>query len=73
MLPDRIVIEEQGRPVPQPRPVPSAVDLQDYLLMGGIVTGEGACIAIWWPAALILAALFCFTFAWLIERSKVKS
>lgn len=70
MLPDRIVIEEQGRPQPRSVPVPSGIDLQDYLLIGGIVTGEGACAVIWWPSALILACMFCFTFAWLIERSK---
>lgn len=43
------------------------MDLQDWLLIGGVVFLEGAAWIIWHPAALILAGCFCFGFAWLIE------
>jgi hypothetical protein len=46
------------------------IDLQDCLLALGIVAGETAAAVIWLPAALILAMLFCFGFAYLIEKSK---
>jgi hypothetical protein len=44
------------------------VDLQDFLLIGGIGFLEVSAWVIWWPSALILAGLFCFGFAYLIER-----
>lgn len=69
----RIIIEEVGRPLPPPPPpAPSPYDLQDGLVLAGIVFGEIAAIVIWWPAALILACLFSFGFAWLIELEKKK-
>ena len=69
-MPERIVIEEQGCPKPTLMQVPAGIDLQDCLLVLGIASGETACAVIWWPSSLILACLFCFTFAWLIERAK---
>ena len=69
----RIIIEEVGKPaLPPPPPPPSGLDLQDGLILGGIAAGETAALVIWWPAALILACLFCFGFAWLIELEKKK-
>jgi hypothetical protein len=65
-----IIIEEQGRPQPAPPRVESRMDLQDYLLIAGVVFAEAAALVIWWPAALILAAMLCFGFALLIEKSK---
>ena len=68
----RIVIEEQGRPAP-PVKAPESWDLQDGLLIAGIVFAEAAALVIWWPSALILAALFCFGFAYLLAHgSKAK-
>lgn len=49
------------------------VDLQDCLVAIGIVAGETAAYLIWLPAALILAMLFAFGFAFLIEKSKPKA
>ncbi len=46
------------------------VDLQDYLIVAGMFSGETAAAVIWWPASIILAAVFCFGFAYLIERAK---
>jgi hypothetical protein len=46
------------------------LDLQDWLIISGVFSGEGAAAVIWWPAALILACLFSFGFAYLIEKSK---
>lgn len=48
------------------------IDLQDCLIVAGIVSGEAAAIAIWWPAALILACLFSFGFAFLIALGKAE-
>jgi hypothetical protein len=67
-----IVIEEQGRPAPAVQ-APESWDLQDGLLIAGIVFAESGALVIWWPSALILAALFCFGFAYLLARgSKAK-
>lgn len=49
-----------------------SIDLQDCLVALGIVAGETAAALIWWPAALVLAMLFAFGFAYLIEKSKPK-
>lgn len=68
----KIIIEEVGKPTAPPEPKPSRYDLQDYLVMTGIVSGEVAAVVIWWPAAFILASLFSFGFAYLIERSNKK-
>ena len=69
----RIIIEENGKPVPVKKPEkPSEVDLQDRLLVAGILLGEVAALVIWWPSALILGCLFCFGFAYLIEQAKAK-
>jgi len=68
----QIVIEEQGRPALAVK-APESWDLQDGLLIGGILFGEAAAVVIWWPASLILASLFCFGFAYLLARgSKTK-
>lgn len=67
-----VVIVEHGNPAPVAPPSPDAsFDIQDWLIGIGITSGECAAVAIWWPSALILAMVFCFGFAWLIERSKV--
>jgi hypothetical protein len=60
-----------GRP-PETAPADPPFDLQDALLAAGIAFAEIACLLIWWPSALILAAVFCLGFALLIERSKKK-
>lgn len=65
-----IIIDEVGKPLIPKAPKPSGFDLQDGLVIAGIVTGEAAALVIWWPAALILACLLSFGFAYLIERSK---
>lgn len=50
------------------------VDLQDCLILSGVVSGEAAAFIIWRPAALLLACALSFGFAFLIQRSKkVKS
>jgi len=51
----------------------AGVDLQDVLLVAGVVFEEIAAVCIWWPAALILAGVFCLFFAYQIERSKAKT
>jgi hypothetical protein len=67
-----LVIEEQGRPAPAVQALESW-DLQDGLLIAGMVFAESGALVIWWPSALILAALFCFGFAYLLARgSKAK-
>jgi hypothetical protein len=69
----RIIIDEdapaQTGSVPAPAE-PKNLDLQDWLLIGGICFSEGAAVVIWWPASLVLASVWCLLFAWLIERSK---
>ena len=45
-------------------------DLQDALLLAGIVFWEIAAAVIWWPSALVLAGAFCLGFAILIEKTK---
>lgn len=47
-------------------------DLQDGLLVCGFCCLEGGVAAIYWPAALILAGLLCFGFAYSIEKLKAK-
>ena len=72
-MPERIRIVEEGRPAAPPAPpVPSRVDLQDILIVTGILSGEAAAIVIWWPAALILLCLFSFGFAYLIQLAAAK-
>lgn len=66
----RIVIEDAtSQPERVPAPKPARLDVQDGLLIMGIGCWEAAAIVIWWPAALILAGLFCLGFAFLIERA----
>lgn len=65
-----IRIDEQGKAAKAPRQGESGIDLQDCLLLAGIISGEAAAIVIWWPSSLILAALFAFGFAYLIEKAK---
>lgn len=68
-----IIIEEVGKPIAAPKqPSPRRFDLQDALIAVGILTGETAALVIWWPAALILACLFCFGFAYMIEIARAK-
>lgn len=68
----KIIIQEVGRPeLPKPK-LNLKLDLQDYLLIAGVLSGEAACYLIWRPAALILCFVLCFTFAYLIEKSKPK-
>jgi hypothetical protein len=61
-----ILIEEQGKPRKVEAPAPVGLDLLDFLLAGGVLSAEAAAAIIWWPAVLILAALFCFGWAYLI-------
>lgn len=67
-----ITIEEVGKPVVVEVPESEGFDLQDGLLISGVITGEAASIVIWWPSALILASLLSFVFWYLIEKSKRK-
>lgn len=53
-----------------PAKVESSLDLQDWLLIGGIASSLAGCVVIWWPAALILASVYCFAGVYMIERSK---
>lgn len=48
----------------------SKLDLQDWLLFGGVAFSEGFLAVVWWPSALALAAAWCIVFVILIERSK---
>lgn len=48
------------------------LDLQDCLLISGILQLEGAAVVIWWPSALVLGGLFCLAFAFLIEIGRTK-
>lgn len=71
MTPRRIVIEEHGsQSAPAPKPSDPRFDLQDALLLGGVLLLETAAFVIWWPAALILGGLFSLGFALLIEKAK---
>lgn len=66
----RIVIEEHGSPAaPAPKASPR-FDLQDALLILGVILLEIAAAVIWWPASLILGGILSLGFALLIERSK---
>jgi hypothetical protein len=66
-------IQECGKAaLPFPVKEDRCLDLQDILIVAGIVCAEAAAAVIWWPAALILAALFCFGFAYLIEVARAK-
>lgn len=69
----KIIIEEVGKPPVAEIPQPNGWDLQDGLICLGITCGEAAAWVIWWPAALILAAVFAFVFAYLIEISRSKA
>ncbi|HXI92977.1 MAG TPA: hypothetical protein VNO24_23475 [Blastocatellia bacterium] len=69
-----IVIKEDA---PEKPPVltsseSQSFDLQDGLLIAGILSLEAAAIVIWWPSALILAGLFALGFVFLMERAKKK-
>jgi len=67
-----VIVEESLK---QRKPVASesvSLDLQDYLVITGVMAGESAAVCIWWPAALILACLFSFGFAYMIEIAKAK-
>lgn len=68
----RIIIEDAAS-APEAAPGPEvkapAVDLQDCLLIAGVVFFEAAALVIWWPSALILAGIFCFVFVALIQRT----
>lgn len=66
-----ILIEDvtAGKPA-APVQVEEKFDLQDGLVLGGIGFAEAAALVIWWPASLILAAVFCLGFALMIELSK---
>jgi hypothetical protein len=44
------------------------LDLQDCLLIIGVLLLVAGTGAIYWPAGLILAGLLCLLFAFLIER-----
>jgi hypothetical protein len=68
----RITITEEGRSGTMPSkkpPVSPRIDLQDVLIVTGIISGEIAALVIWWPAALILLCCLSFAFAWLIQRA----
>lgn len=69
-----IRIEELGKasPVASTGERRSGFDLQDALLINGVLCGEIAAAIIWWPAAFILASLFSLGFAYLIEKSRMK-
>jgi len=54
----------------EPQTTRRSLDLQDWLLMGGVGFLEASALVIWWPSALILAGLFCFSFVLLIERNR---
>ena len=54
-------------PAPETR---AGGDWQDALLVAGFVCLETGVAFIYWPAALILAGLLFFLFAFLIERAK---
>lgn len=67
-----IEVEREGN-ASAPSQVKDRFDLQDGLIVAGIACAEAAAIVIWWPASLVVAALFCLGFALMIERSKSKT
>lgn len=66
----RIIIDDEIAKPDLVVTVDTSLDLQDWLLIGGAAAAEAAALAIWWPSALIVAAVFCLGFAYLIERDK---
>ena len=48
------------------------LDLQDGLLVFGVIFLEWGTWLIWKPAALLLAGVLCLFFAWLIERDRAR-
>lgn len=48
------------------------MDLQDGLLVCGVVFLEWGTWLIWKPAAFLLAGVLCLSFAWLIERDRAR-
>lgn len=71
MTAEKPIIAELGRPVrPELQTPAKRFDLQDGLVIGGFVALEAGIAAIYWPAALIVAGLLAFGFAYLIERDR---
>jgi hypothetical protein len=71
-----ITITDEGQPVaPSPEPEIKGLGILQLCLLGaGVLFSEVAAVVIWWPAALVLAALFCFGFSVLIARAtRIKS
>jgi hypothetical protein len=70
----RIVIEDATPGAAEPTAEPSCaerwLDLQDWLLIGGVASSLAAGAILWWPADLILIAVYCFAGVFMIEKSK---
>jgi hypothetical protein len=66
----RIITETVGPVKPKPE---EKLDLQDALVISGIVLAE-ACVALFsWKLAIGLGAVLCFVFAFLIQRTKAQN
>lgn len=70
MIPEHIIIEEQGRPKPTLVRAPNERIDSDWLIVAGIAFCEAGSAVIWWPSSLVLAGLFCFGYWLLLQRSK---
>jgi hypothetical protein len=69
----RVVIEDSdtaGRARLSESRLPQRFDLQDTLLLAGVILAESFALVVWWPSALALGAFFCLGFAAMIERAK---
>lgn len=67
-----IIIREEGASPPSTdaSSPPAPFGLEDGLLTAGVLFAEVAAVVIWWPSALILAAVFCFLAVFFIVRMK---
>lgn len=64
----KVIIEEVGKPRETAEAeIPAKID-SDWLIVAGVIFSETGMAIIWWPAALLLAGIFCFVFYFLLHR-----
>lgn len=68
-----MTIEEVGKSALSEAPkAEPAIDVQDVMIVVGFLSLVCGVATIYWPAALIVAGLLFFAFAWLIQLSRPK-
>jgi hypothetical protein len=67
---ESIVVKRSAAANPKPEAPDSTFDLEDALLVAGILFLEAGSYFIWRVLPLILAGSFCLAFLYLIERAK---